>query len=177
MAVAVNNVECTRRPPPYSVTWVCTKIFSTSSPFPITKFNWGVEQVSQVFVLLMWGEEKYRQIVKAVMPDFCFCNIIFYCRMGLLLAFVSTALFPRTIPSRGCNSSLIFDLEKKDLWFLQLCFNVSVCILSGKVVVSPALEVFQMWLAKCLSGIVYVQLELPEVHITCSSSSCCTTLL
>lgn len=130
--VAINNVECARRPPPYSVTWVCTKIFSTSSPFPVTKFNWGVEQVPQVFVLLVWGEEKYRQTVKAVMPDFCFCNINFYCRMGFLLAFVSTALFPRTILSRGCNSSLIFDLEKRDLWFLQLCFNVSLCIVSGK---------------------------------------------
>lgn len=61
---------------------------------------------------------------------FCFCSINFYCsgkgRMGLLLAFVSTALFPGTIPSRGCNGSL------RDLWFLQLCFNVSMCIGSGK---------------------------------------------
>lgn len=58
MSVAINNVECARRPPPYSVTWVCTKIFPTSSPFPIIKFNSGVVQVPQVFTPLMWGEEK-----------------------------------------------------------------------------------------------------------------------
>lgn len=25
-----------------------------------------------------------------------------------------------------------------------------------------------MWLAKCLSGVAYVELEMPEIHITCS---------
>lgn len=37
--------------------------------------------------------------------------------MGLLLAFVSTALFSRTLASRGCNSSLIFDVKKRFMVF------------------------------------------------------------
>lgn len=70
------------------------------------------------------------------MPEFRFCGVNFYWlgkgRVGHFLAFVSSALFPRIILSRRCNSSLIFDFEERYLWFLQLCFNVSMYIGSGK---------------------------------------------